>query len=217
MYYGPCLYKWLTTLGKRKACPCCNEGVECLAQVSSSTLFLSLCFNMLKSVLAADSHSLSSQRHTEWEAEHLAVESPPASIPSSPHAGTASTAAGTVSPGIKSQRAVQYYRPKRPRPGVTVPRAACTEATTRAGAMAASTAAAAAAAQRLQLAHRPARGSPRAAGPLADPRRPGRRCGRQERPHRAYLDARCHGCSPPAGQQTMKLVLKLSELASDSA
>jgi hypothetical protein len=73
---------------------------------------------MLKSVLVADSHSLPSQRHTEWEAELLAVESPPASIPSLPHAGTASTAAGTVSPGIQLPRAVQYYyRPKRPRPG----------------------------------------------------------------------------------------------------
>jgi hypothetical protein len=43
MYHGPCLYKWLTTLGKRKACPCCNEGIEVLAQVSLSTFFLILC------------------------------------------------------------------------------------------------------------------------------------------------------------------------------
>jgi hypothetical protein len=70
---------------------------------------------MLKSVLVADSHSLLSQRHTEWEAELLAVESPPASIPSLPQAGNASTAAGTVSSGIQSPRA--YYRPNRPRPG----------------------------------------------------------------------------------------------------
>jgi hypothetical protein len=52
MYRGLSLFKWLTTDGRRKACPICNQDVEVFAKVSSSKPhFLNNAFDLLKTVL----------------------------------------------------------------------------------------------------------------------------------------------------------------------
>ena len=41
MHHANCLYKWLTTLGRKKSCPKCNQDVNVLAKVSSLAFFTS--------------------------------------------------------------------------------------------------------------------------------------------------------------------------------